>query len=111
VSYGFPRRKRRTGRFATAAFPDRPFAVGFLTTVFAAVFLGVATLFTADVGLCACWKTHGAHRPSRSALSSLATSSGPTSSLPQYVVVAKLFVLGTCHSAEAAATRLSRRTH
>jgi hypothetical protein len=106
--------------------PDRPFAVGFLTFVLAAVFLGVATLFTADVGLCAvgrdarcgtiagvvaCWKTHGAQRPSRSALSSLATSSGPTSSLPQYVVVVKLFVLGMCHSAEAAATRLSRRTH
>ena len=98
---------------------------GFLTVLFAAVFLAPA-LLTGDVsvraigrdarcgtipGVVGRWVTHREQRPSRSALSSLATSSGPASILSQYVVVVKLLVRGTCHSAEAPVTRLSRRTH
>ena len=98
---------------------------GFLTVVFAAVFLAIA-LFTGVVRACAIgrepfrgtipcvvarWVTHGEQRPSCSALSSLATSSGPLSSVPQYVVVVKLLVCGICHSTEALVTRLSKRTH
>jgi len=94
---GFPRRERRTGRFATGDLPDRPLGAGLLTILFAAAFLAAA-LFTGGVGACALgWDarcgtipgvvgrcvTHCEQRPWRSALSSLATSSGPASSLPQ----------------------------
>lgn len=99
--------------------------VGFLTVFFAAVLLA-AVVFAGEAGVCAIgrdarcgtircvgarWVTHREQRPSRSALSSLATSSGPARFFPQYVVVVKLLLRGTCHSAEAPVTRLSRRTH
>jgi hypothetical protein len=125
LTYTFPRRERRTRRFATGALADRRLGTGFLTVVFAAVFLAAA-LFTGVVlawavgwdarsgtipWFVARWVTHGEQRPSRSALSSLATSSGPARSVSQYVVVVKLLIRGICHSAEALVTRLNRRTH
>lgn len=124
-AYALPRRERRTGCFATRALPDRPLGAGFLDVFFAAVFLAAA-LFTGVVRACAIgrdcrcattpcvgarWVTHEEQRPSRSALSSLATSSGPARSVSQYVVVVKLLIRGICHSAEAPVTRLNRRTH
>ena len=98
---------------------------GFLMVFFDTVFL-LAALRTEVVGACAVgrdgrcgtiprvvarWVTHEEQRLSRSALSSLATSRGPSSLVPQYVVVVKLLVSGTCHSADALVTLLSRRTH
>ncbi len=129
-AYALPPRERRTGRFATGALAERPLGAGFLivffaAVVFAAVFLAAA-LATEVVDECAiggdgrCGMiprvvardvTHEEQRPSRSAFSSLVTSSDPSSFVPQYVVVVKLLVRGTCHSADALVTRLSRRTH
>jgi hypothetical protein len=98
---------------------------GFLTVLFAAVFLAAA-FFTGVVRawaigrdtrsatipcVVARWVTQDEQRPSRSALSSLATSSDPPSSVSQYVVVVKLLVRGICHSAEALVTRLRTRSH
>ncbi len=123
--YVLPRRLRRTGRFATAALADRPFGAGFRIVFPGVVFVATALLsgvgrFSAIGRDARCgtipgavgrWATHDEQRPSRSALSSLATSSDPASSLPQYVVVVKLLVRGICHSAEVPLIRLSRRTH
>ena len=124
-AYALPPRERRTGRFATGASAERPLGAGFLIVFFAAVFLAAA-LATEVVDECAiggdgrCGMiprvvardvTHEEQRPSRSAFSSLVTSSDPSSFVPQYVVVVKLLVRGTCHSADALVTRLSRRTH
>ena len=102
--------------------PDRPLGAVVVTVFFATALLAAAP-FTGDVGAIgrdargatpsvdASWVMHSEQRPSRWALSSLATSSDPASSLLQYVVVVKLFIRGTCHSAEALVPRLSRRTH
>ena len=105
--------------------PDRPLGAGFLTVVFAPVRLAAA-FFTGVIRAWAIGRdtrcgtipcvvarrvTQDEQRPSRSALSSLAISSDPSSSVPQYVVVVKLLVRGTCHSAEALVTRLRTRSH
>ncbi len=97
----------------------------FLTVLFAAAFLA-APFFIGVVRASAAGRdtrcgtipcvvarrvTQDEQRPSRSALSSLAISSGPSSSVPQYVVVVKLLVRGICHSAEALVTRLRTRSH
>ena len=97
LTYAFPPRERRTRRFTTGALPDRPLGAGFLT-IFAAI-SSAAALFTGVIRAWAIGRdarcgtipsvvarcvTHGEQRPSRSALSSLATSSGPASSVPQW---------------------------
>src|SRR5713226_1915362 len=97
LTYAFPRRERRTGLLATGEFLDRPLGAVVLTVFFGMVFLAAAPL-TGDAGVCAIGRDcrcgtiasvgarrvmHREQRPSRSALSSLATSSDPASSLPQ----------------------------
>jgi len=102
---------------------------GLLAVFFAAVLFVVfftAAFLTGDVRACATGRgiafcavrscaarrvAHEEQRPSRMAFSSVATSIAPSSTVPQYVVVAKLLVCGACHSAAAGVTWWSGRTH
>lgn len=107
----FPRRPRRTARFATEARLDVPLPTWRFTDVVAAAsFAGAGFVAAREAAGGARRVAHAEQRPSRSARSSRAISSGPSRLTPQYVVVLTPLSRGACQSREVFVVRKRRRT-